>query len=81
MEANTSQTQKRWQLLEGMGRLSIFHNLLYWKKLKIHHLLEPMHKNKNVCKSLVDHLIGEMDSKSYRDDLKISNTKNELWDK
>lgn len=63
----------------GMKRLSIFHELEYWHVLKINHLLDPMHIFKNVCKSLLTHLSGDLDTMSSRQDLELSNTKEILW--
>lgn len=53
----------------GMKRLSIFHELPYWRKLLINHLLDPMHIFKNVGQILWEHLVGTRDNKKSRDDL------------
>lgn len=40
----------------GMKRKSIFHELPYWEHLKISHILDIMHKFKNVSSSLWRHI-------------------------
>ena len=57
------------QQLDGMKGLSIFHELEYWKYLKICHLLYPMHVFKNVVESLWRHITGQKDSLGARRDL------------
>ena len=52
-----------------MKLLSIFHELPYWRKLLINHLLDPMHIFKNVGQILWEHLVGTQDNKKSRDDL------------
>lgn len=55
-----------WQENPGyirMKRLSIFHELPYWRKLLINHLLDPMHIFKNVGQILWEHLVGTQDNK------------------
>ena len=63
----------------GVNRLSIFYELEYWMVLKINHLLDPMHIFKNISKSLLIHLCEDLDTVSSREDLKLSNTKKNLW--
>src|SRR5450759_2215469 len=43
----------------GMVFFTCFHKLEYWSKMPINHLLDPMHIEGNVGKSLVKHLYGE----------------------
>jgi hypothetical protein len=43
-----------------------FHTLDYWPKLFIHHLLDPMYIVKNVCKSLLCHILGEKDTEESK---------------
>ena len=59
----------------GMTRLSAFHELPYWRSLPLQHCLDPMHIFKNICKSLISHLVGEKDNIAARRDLELSNTK------
>jgi hypothetical protein len=64
----------------GLKRLIFgFQTLDYWPKLLIHHLLHPMHIVKNVCKSLLCHILGEKDIKASRADLVASKTKESCW--
>ena len=55
---------------KGMSRRSILLTLPYWEKLKIQHLLDPMHIFKNVAQTIWDHLIGKKDSIGAREDLR-----------
>lgn len=43
----------------GMVFLSALNQLPYWKEMKINHLLDPMHIEGNIGKSLIKHLYGE----------------------
>jgi len=64
----------------GLKRLIFgFHTLDYWLELLIHHFLDPMHIVKNVCKSLLCHILGEKDTKASRADLVASNIKKSRW--
>lgn len=54
----------------GMSRLSILLTLPYWPKLKIHHLLDPMHVFKNVGQAIWDHVTGKKDSLGAREDMR-----------
>lgn len=42
----------------GIVSRSVLHDLEYWRELKIIHLLDPMHIEGNMGKSLVKHLFG-----------------------
>ena len=55
----------------GMSRYSILLTLPYQAKLKIQHLLDPMHVFKNVGQALWDHIIGKKDSLGAREDLRV----------
>ncbi|KAL3675626.1 hypothetical protein R1sor_025574 [Riccia sorocarpa] len=50
----------------GLKRWSILHRLPYWKDLLIQHLLDPMHIEANVTKSLIKRIFGEKDGKPAR---------------
>ncbi|KAL3678426.1 hypothetical protein R1sor_021382 [Riccia sorocarpa] len=50
----------------GLKRWSILHRLPYWKDLLIQHLLDPMHIEANVTKSLIKRIFGEKDGKPTR---------------
>jgi hypothetical protein len=66
----------------GMTKLNIFHELDYWTKLPVPHLLDPMHIFKNVTKSLIEHVVTKTKNiDKEREDLKLSNTKHLLWDR
>ena len=41
----------------GITRISAFQELPYWHSLSLQHYLDPMHIFKNVCKSLISHLV------------------------
>lgn len=43
----------------GINFMSSLNDLEYWPKLKLNHLLDPMHIEGNVCKSLISHMFGE----------------------
>ncbi|KAL3688515.1 hypothetical protein R1sor_014824 [Riccia sorocarpa] len=49
-----------------LKRWSILHRLPYWKDLLIQHLLDPMHIEANVTKSLIKRIFGEKDGKPAR---------------
>lgn len=60
--------KERWERIQrgevnrfrsGINRLSIFHELPYWRELKITHLLDPMHIEGNVGRSLIRHMYGD----------------------
>jgi hypothetical protein len=52
---------------------------LYWKELKVAHLLDPMHVFKNVSDSLWKHISStEKDTNASRRDLVMSKTKKDL---
>jgi hypothetical protein len=46
----------------GLTRWGILNNLPYWSQLKICHLLDPMHIEKNVGKAIIKRLYGEKDN-------------------
>ncbi|KAL3692246.1 hypothetical protein R1sor_005897 [Riccia sorocarpa] len=50
----------------GLKRWSIIHRLPYWKDLLIQHLLDLMHIEANVTKSLIKLIFGEKDGKPTR---------------
>ncbi|KAL3696626.1 hypothetical protein R1sor_010702 [Riccia sorocarpa] len=50
----------------GLKRWSILHRLPYWKDLMIQHILDPMHIEANVTKSLIKRIFGEKDGKPAR---------------
>ncbi|KAL3689792.1 hypothetical protein R1sor_016101 [Riccia sorocarpa] len=67
--------EQRWRDVEedhipveraGLKRWSILHRLPYWKYLMIQHLLDPMHIEANVTKSLIKRIFGEKDGKPTR---------------
>ncbi|KAL3701030.1 hypothetical protein R1sor_019052 [Riccia sorocarpa] len=67
--------EQRWRDVEeghipaeraGLKRWSILHRLPYWKDLMIQHLLDPMHIETNVSKSLIKRIFGEKDGKPAR---------------
>ncbi|KAL3687105.1 hypothetical protein R1sor_013414 [Riccia sorocarpa] len=67
--------EQRWRDVEkghipaeraGLKRWSILHRLPYWKDLMIQHLLDPMHIEANVTKSLIKRIFGEKDGKPAR---------------
>jgi hypothetical protein len=64
---------------EGTKRFSCFYDLKYWVHNTIHHLLDPMLIMKNVCHSLISHLLGEEESAKAWTDLKACNLKKEFW--
>jgi hypothetical protein len=45
------------QLRNAMPQRSIFWNLPYWKDLMVHHAMDVMHVEKNVCEALVGTLL------------------------
>ncbi|KAL3690360.1 hypothetical protein R1sor_016669 [Riccia sorocarpa] len=63
----------------GLRRWSILHELPYWKSLQIHHLLDPMHIEANVVKSLIKHLFGEKDNVRARRGCEEFNMHTESW--
>jgi hypothetical protein len=62
---------------------SIFWELLYWKDLDVHHSIDVMHIEKNVCESLVGTLLNTngktRDHGHARADLKKMGIRQELW--
>jgi hypothetical protein len=63
----------------GTKRFSCFYDLKYWVHNTIHHLLDPVHIMKNVCHSLISHLLGEKESAKTWTNLEACNLKNEFW--
>ncbi|KAL3679372.1 hypothetical protein R1sor_022328 [Riccia sorocarpa] len=63
----------------GLRRWSILHELPYWKSLQIHHLLDPMHIEANVVKSLIKHLFGDKDNVRARRGCEEFNMHPESW--
>ncbi|KAL3691540.1 hypothetical protein R1sor_005191 [Riccia sorocarpa] len=59
-----------------LRRWSILHELPYWK---IHHLLDHMHIEANVVKSLIKHLFGEKDNVRARRGCEEFNMHPESW--
>ena len=55
-----------------MTRYSIFFHLPYWTRLKINHLLDPMHIFKNVAQQIWDHITSARDNLGVREDLQLS---------
>ena len=51
-EAKVCDTEGVWK------KRSIFFDLLYWKDLLVHHNLDVMHIEKNICKSLIGTLLN-----------------------
>lgn len=47
--------------------------------LKVRHLLDPMHIEVNVCKSLIKHLYGVNDCEALRKDLKVAKVHKNAW--
>ncbi|KAL3702456.1 hypothetical protein R1sor_020478 [Riccia sorocarpa] len=67
--------EQRWRDVEeghipveraGLKRWSILHRLPYWNDLMIQHLLDPMHIEANVTKSVINRIFGEKDGKPAR---------------
>jgi len=78
--ANITKTSRaNINFLSDMIRLFIFYELFYWRSLSLQHCLDPMHMLKNVCKSLMTHLVGEKNNVAARRDLELFNTKQQLW--
>ena len=63
----------------GMSRYSIFFRLPYWARLKINHLVDPMHIFKNVAQNIWDHLIGARDSLGVREDMHSIGRLSDTW--
>ncbi|KAL3693547.1 hypothetical protein R1sor_007198 [Riccia sorocarpa] len=70
-----AQIKQRWRDVEEghipverarLKRWSILHRLPYWKDLMIQHLLDPMHIEANVTKSLIKRIFGEKDGNPAR---------------
>jgi len=84
MQCTTQEWMDLWNTtsanhLEGMKRFSCFYDLKYWVHNTIHHLLDPMHIMKNLCHSLISHLLGEKESAKAWTDLEACNLKKEFW--
>ena len=62
-----------------MTRYSIFFRLPYWTKLRINHLLDPMHIVKNVASNIWDHMIGKRDCIAIREDLRLIDRLPTTW--
>ena len=62
-----------------MKCLNCFHELPYWHKLLVTHLLDPMHIFKNVIKILWEHIMGKRDSLGARKDLETMQSMSNLW--
>ena len=75
------QTPENMRPPAGMKRLSVFHELPYWKDLLINHLLDPMHIFKNVGSIIWEHITGNRDSKSARDDMQLVGRMRNVWPK
>ncbi|KAL3702065.1 hypothetical protein R1sor_020087 [Riccia sorocarpa] len=73
------QDGRRQQDESGLRRWSILHQLPYWKHLQIHHLLDPMHIEANVVKSLIKHLFGEKDNVRSRRACEEFNVHPDTW--
>ncbi|KAL3690030.1 hypothetical protein R1sor_016339 [Riccia sorocarpa] len=63
----------------GLRRWSILHELPYWKNLQIHHLLDHMHIEANVVKSLIKHMFGDKDNVRARRGCEEFNMHPESW--
>jgi len=51
---------------KGMDEASKFYDILYWKELKVAHLLDPMHIFMNVLDSLWKHISStKKDTNAY----------------
>ncbi|KAL3676562.1 hypothetical protein R1sor_026510 [Riccia sorocarpa] len=70
---------RRQQDESGLRRWSILHQLPYWKHLQIHHLLDPMHIEAKVVKSLIKHLFGEKDNVRSRRACEEFNVHPDTW--
>ncbi len=64
---------------EGMKRFACFYDLKYWLHNTIHHLSDPVHIMKNVCHSLISHLLGEKESTKAWTNMETCNLKKEFW--
>ena len=62
-----------------MKCLNCFHELPYWHKLLITHLLDPMHMFKNIPEILWEHIMGKHDSLRARNDLETMQHTSNLW--
>jgi hypothetical protein len=64
-------------------KLLIFWELSYWKDLDVHHSVDVMHVEKNVCESLIGTLLNTNKKTRYhghaRADLKKMGIMQELW--
>ena len=61
-----------------MTRLCALYELSNLRSLSLQHYLDPMHIFKNVCKSLISHLVEEKNNVAARKDLEFLNTKQQL---
>ncbi|KAL3702571.1 hypothetical protein R1sor_020593 [Riccia sorocarpa] len=80
--------EQRWRDVEedhipaeraGLKRWSILHRLPYWKDLMIQHLVDPMHIEANVTKSLIKRIFGEKDDKLARRACEEFGVHQEAW--
>ncbi len=62
----------------GLTRWTILATLPYWHELKIRHLLDPMHIEGNVGKSLIAHLYGERE-KNFREACQEMERHPDVW--
>lgn len=65
--------------ISGLHYLNSFFKLPYWTKLEVQHLMDNMHIIKNVYASTLAHMLGNKDTIGARKDLKIDNSKMNLW--
>ncbi|KAL3685344.1 hypothetical protein R1sor_003366 [Riccia sorocarpa] len=63
----------------GVKRKSIFFDLPYWKELKIRHVIDVMHTEKNVCENLLKTIMGVKHTVGVRADLEARHMRPELW--
>lgn len=64
--------------LSGIVFMSSLSRLEYWPKLLLPHLLDPMHIEGNVCRSLVNHMFGDKGD-NWRAACVEHNMHSELW--
>ena len=63
----------------GITRRSILWDLSYWNEFDLHHLLDPMHIEGNIGKSLIKHMYGEK-TKNWRESCVSTNVHPSLWE-
>jgi hypothetical protein len=76
-------TDKNTEEDDMWKKQSIFWEISYWKDLGIHHSIDVMHVEKNMCESFLETLLN-MDKKTRdhghaRDDLNKTGIRPELW--